>query len=101
MARGEFIAFLDADDFWEPDKLERQVAIMDAEPAVTAGVQRPAPVLGRWREQERQFSFVPELAEIPVRPSAAGEGPVIAADAFAALAPLPQLPAWIQKQYEN
>jgi glycosyltransferase involved in cell wall biosynthesis len=31
-ANGEFIAFLDADDVWLPQKLERQVAIMHAQP---------------------------------------------------------------------
>ena len=31
-AKGEFIAFLDADDIWQPDKLEQQVAILDAHP---------------------------------------------------------------------
>jgi len=31
-ANGDFIAFLDADDVWLPEKLERQVAIMHAQP---------------------------------------------------------------------
>lgn len=31
-ARGEFIAFLDADDVWTPDKLKEQVAILRADP---------------------------------------------------------------------
>jgi glycosyltransferase involved in cell wall biosynthesis len=31
-ARGEFIAFLDSDDWWLPEKLERQVALMRTRP---------------------------------------------------------------------
>jgi glycosyltransferase involved in cell wall biosynthesis len=31
-AKGKFIAFLDADDVWFPNKLEDQVAILDAQP---------------------------------------------------------------------
>jgi glycosyltransferase involved in cell wall biosynthesis len=31
-SRGEFVAFLDADDWWAPEKLGRQVALLDATP---------------------------------------------------------------------
>jgi glycosyltransferase involved in cell wall biosynthesis len=33
-ARGEFVAFIDADDVWQPSKLREQVAIMDAHPGL-------------------------------------------------------------------
>ena len=40
-ARGDYVALLDADDVWLPEKLARQVALMEAEPA--AGMVYGAP----------------------------------------------------------
>jgi len=35
-ARGEFVSFLDSDDLWKPDKLEREVCFLDTHPEVQA-----------------------------------------------------------------
>jgi len=34
LSRGSFVAFLDSDDFWQPQKTERQLAFMQASPDV-------------------------------------------------------------------
>lgn len=65
-ARGEFIAFLDADDIWLPHKLEVQVGLMEAAP--DAGMLYGNTKYWSSWDHEAQHSvpdFVPELG-VPV-----------------------------------
>jgi len=97
LARGRFVAFLDSDDRWRPNKLARQLAILDSEPKVgfvfTNFVRFDE---GGTYHAQTQFDFVPELATVPSHPTREGGGRVIEGDALAALGPLLQLPCWTQ-----
>jgi glycosyltransferase involved in cell wall biosynthesis len=65
-AKGEFIAFLDADDVWTPDKLERQVAILGEHPEA-AGVYGRLHVWHGWtgRPEDRARDYVQPLGGPP------------------------------------
>lgn len=62
-ANGQYIAFLDSDDVWLPEKLERQMALVDALP------DRENTVLYSQVRLQRQH----EILVRPVRAKAAGE----------------------------
>jgi glycosyltransferase involved in cell wall biosynthesis len=94
-ATGTLVAFLDSDDVWKPDKLERDVAVLAAHPEVDAvftdldkhhgdvyvsSFTRACPpfaaLLAQHREEGETIVFTPRemllclLQEVPIMPSA-------------------------------
>ena len=63
-AKGELIAFLDADDVWAPGKLAEQVAILDQEPEVGMVYGR-ALIWHAWRPDAAEEDFVYDLGVEP------------------------------------
>jgi glycosyltransferase involved in cell wall biosynthesis len=67
-ARGEFIAFLDADDVWTPDKLKEQVAILRTHPDVGLVYGR-ARIWRSWSGEGADFVYdlgvAPDRAHAP------------------------------------
>jgi glycosyltransferase involved in cell wall biosynthesis len=94
-AAGDILCFLDADDRWVPDKVEREVAVFESEPEVGAIFVNFRRFNAKGFFPRDQFEFYPELATIPTRPTAAGGGQIIDADAFSLLIEFEEPPSWL------
>jgi glycosyltransferase involved in cell wall biosynthesis len=64
-ASGRFIAFLDADDYWLPDKLEKQVALLNSQPEIGMVYSKSYVV----DEEERQLCTIGRIFDKTSKPS--------------------------------
>ncbi len=96
LARGRFIAFLDADDRWCTGKLARQLALLQSESDVGFVFANFRRFDADGYHTETQFHYTPQIADVPTRPARAGGGKVIVGETFVALAGMSQLPCWVQ-----
>ena len=95
LASGRHVAFLDADDRWLPENLERKIELLEAEPEVGfvfSDCRRFGPE-GNYYGRS-QFELIPELEGVPTRPARRGNGEVIVGDTFAPLVALPLSPCY-------
>lgn len=95
-ARGQFIAFLDADDRWRPEKLELQLAMMEHEPDLGAIFSNLIRFDAEHIYPRDQFTFFPELAAVPTAPSRSGHGRRVLPNAFETFVLFTEFPTYIQ-----
>lgn len=95
-AQGEFIAFLDADDRWRPEKLRRELALMDAEPEVGTIFSNFVRFEESGRLYPDQFQFCPELDALDVVATRGGDGFRLVEPGFIALVNFGEVPGYTQ-----
>lgn len=85
-SQGEFVAFLDADDWWLPGKLERQIELMQAEPALgfcstAARVENPqGQLLNIWECPHWQGALLVHLFNENAAVAGSGSGVLVKRD---------------------
>jgi glycosyltransferase involved in cell wall biosynthesis len=87
-SRGEYVALLDADDWWLPEKLAAQVALMESRPeigfsSVAARVEDPdGRLLNLWSCADWDGSFLGHLFRHPAAVAASGSGVIVRRQLF-------------------
>ena len=95
-ANGRYIAFLDSDDLYHPDKLRLQVAVLEGHLKITLCFHDFARFSSEETFHHSHFYFVPELRLLPACPlPEVPDSYVLEGDAFQLLAPLQMLPGWL------
>src|SRR5262245_39164876 len=69
LSRGEFVAFLDADDAWEPTKLEKQLAVFRDKPEVGVVFCRRSLMDGKGNRLGGEAHPPPGTLRVPTSPS--------------------------------
>jgi glycosyltransferase involved in cell wall biosynthesis len=97
LARGKYVAWLDADDLWRPTYLERQLGVLESEPEVGFCFTNFVRSQDGTLLPETQFDHATSLRKLPGRPVKADtQARVLTRDTFAALTPFRDMPCWLQ-----
>ena len=91
-ATSDFVAFLDADDRWHPDKLARQVAALAEFPNAAFVFTNFVRFRTDGEHLPDHFSFAPELFRLPARPSLSQRAALLDGDALTALLQVADMP---------
>lgn len=94
--RGRYVAFLDADDRWTPNKLMRSIDLLESEPSVGAVFSNFVRFDDQGTDFPDQFTFYPELEQLPARTSRAGRGFVLDCPAFETFVGFVETPGYTQ-----